>query len=49
MVGQCVFRLELLPAEGTIVLDEILVDVSHVDLQHTTVLEALPAILAFKV
>jgi hypothetical protein len=49
VVGQCVFGLELLPAEGTIVLDEILVDVSHVHLQHSTVLEALPAILAFKV
>ena len=49
MVGQRVFGLELLPTEGTIILDEILVDVSHVDLQHTAVLEALPAILAVKV
>ena len=49
VVGQCVFRLEQLPAERTIVLDEIVVDVSHVNLQHTPVLEPLSTILAIKV
>lgn len=30
-------------------LDEIIVDVPHVDLQHTLLLEPLPTKLAFKV
>ena len=49
VVGQCVFRLEQLPAERTIVLDEIVVDVSHVNFQYTPVLEPLSTILAIKV
>ena len=49
VVGQCVFRLEQLPTERTIVLDEIVVDVSHMDLHHAPVLEPLATILAIKV
>ena len=49
VVGQGVFRFEEFPAERTVVLDEIVVDVSHVNLQHTPVLEPLSTILAIKV
>jgi hypothetical protein len=49
MVGQRVFRLEQLPAKGAVMLDEIVMDVSHVNLQHAPVLELLATILAIKV
>ena len=49
VVGKGVFRFEELPTERTVVLDEIVVDVSHVNLQHTPVLEPLSTILAIKV
>ena len=49
MVGKGVFRFEELPTERTVVLDEIVVDVSHVNFQYTPVLESLSTILAIKV
>ena len=49
VVGEGVFRFEEFSAERTVVLDEIVVDVSHVNLQHTPVLEPLSTILAIKV
>jgi len=49
VVGQSVFRLEQFATEGAVVLDEIVVDVSHMDLHHAPVLEPLATILAIKV
>ena len=49
VVGQSVFRLEQFATEGAVVLDEIVVDVSHVNFQYTPVLEPLSTILAIKV